>query len=241
MSIVAKHISLPRNLASAVSPEELQFQIGEFVSKLEDYLNAQINVFVIDSKGTRGKLPLPTLLRGDLVLDLTKVQNVATLQFWDGTKLITFNLANFEGFINLLTQGNGSGLNPTLFIRSDGAGGWTLDTPTKVDTSDVLTTVDIPAFSLVTENGEIADSSNIFHFGHVVGISTVPVLTGFIDTVVTQGEVTNNLWSWVNNDKLFLNGTTLSTIPPATGFNQFIAIARNNNTIFVRLQQPIRL
>jgi len=128
-----------------------------------------------------------------------------------------------------------------LIPLSDGAGGWTLDTPTKVDTSDVLTTVDIPAFSLVTENGEIADSSNIFHFGHVVGISTVPVLTGFIDTVVTQGEVTNNLWSWVNNDKLFLNGTTLSTIPPATGFNQFIAIARNNNTIFVRLQQPIRL
>lgn len=235
------HISLPRNLGGAVTPDSLQFQIGELVAKLEDYLNAQINIFVIDSKGPRGKIPLPTLQRGDLVLDLNKVQDVATLQFWDGKKFVTFNLANFVGFINLLTQGNGSGTNPTLFLRSDGADGWTLDTPTRFDTSDILATVDIPAFSLVTENGQIADSANLFHFGHVVGISTVAVLTGFIDTVVVQGEVTNNAWTWTNNDKLFLNGTILSTVPPATGFSQFIAIAKNNNTIFVRLQQPVRL
>lgn len=235
------HISLPRNLGTTVSPEELQFQLGEWVSKLEDYLNAQINIFVIDSTGTRSKLKIPTLQRGDLVLDLSKVQNVATLQFWDGSKFVTFNLANFAGFVNLLTQGNGSGSNPLLFLRSDGAGGWTLDTPTKLDTADILATVNIPAFSLVTENGEIADSANLFHFGHVVGISTVAVLASFIDTVVVQGEVTNSAWTWTNNDKLFLNGTTLSTVPPATGFNQFIAIAKSNNTIFVRLQQPIKL
>lgn len=233
------HISLAKNFGTSL--EGLPVQIADILSKLEDYLNTQIAIFNVDSKGSNAKKPRPTLQRGDLVLDLTKVAGVATLQFWDGKRLVGFNLSNFDGYINLLTQGNGSGTNPLLFLRSDGAGGWTLDSPARYDTADILANVDIPAFSLVTENGQIADSTNLFHFGHVVGISTILVLTGFTNTVITQGEVSNPAWSWVNNDKLFLNGISLSTVPPVTGFNQFIALAKNNNTIFVRLQQPTRL
>lgn len=234
-------LSLLRDLQGVHSLEDVKYQINQVVKQLEDYLNARVDTFIIESRGPRGKDRLPTLKRGDIVFDLNKVPGVATLQQWDGEKFITFSLSNFAGYVNLLTQANGSGTNPTLFLRSDGAGNWILDSPSKLDTADVNATVNIPAFSLVTANGKVADSSNIFHFGHVIGLSTVAVLSGFIDTVVTEGEVFNGLWSWTNNDKLFLNGTTLSTVAPLTGFSQFIAIARNNNTIYVRLQQPFLL
>lgn len=234
-------ISLLRDLQSAHSLEDVKTQVNLVVQQLEDYLNTRVDIFLIESQGPRGRKRLPTLKVGDIVFDFTVTPGVATLQQWDGKKFITFSLSAFAGFINLLTQANGSGTNPTLFLRSDGAGMWVLDSPSKVDNAEILANTNIPAFSLVTGNGQIADSSNLAHFGHVIGISTAAVLSGFIDTVVTEGEVTNGLWTWVNNDKIFLNGTSLSTTPPASGFNQFIAIARNNNTIYVRLQQPILL
>lgn len=233
-------LSLAKNFNGGVSLDELRQQVGQFAAQIEDYLNRQVSIYLVDSKGQNSKLARPTFKKGDLVFDFSRVPGVATLQQWNGKTLITFNLANFEGFINLITQGNGSGTNPTLFLRSDGAGGWVLDSPSKVDTADINANVDIPAFSLVTANGQIADSTNLFHFGHVVGLSTTLTLNGFIDTVVTEGEVTGP-WTWTNNDKIFLNGTSLSTTPPTTGFSQFIAIARSNNTIYVRLQQPILL
>lgn len=237
-------ISLSRNLnpRNATTLPDLQFQLGELVSRLEDYLNTKINVFLIESKGQNNKLPRPTLRKGDLVVDFSNTLGVATLQFWDGTKLITLSLSDFSGFVNLITQGIGSGTNPTLFLRSDGAGGWVLGTPSTTafnDTAEINATMNIPGLSLVTANGQVADSSNTFHFNHVVGISMDAVLSGNIATLVVEGEVTNLSWGWTTNDKLFLNGTVLSTIPPTSGFSQMIAIARNNNVIFIRLQQPI--
>lgn len=233
-------LNLARNVNAALSFDDLKFQIGELVAQIEDHINQKVDIHLINSSGIPGQSAIPTLKRGDLIFDFG-FPGVATLQQWDGKRFITFNLGSFAGFVNLITQGNGSGTNPTLFLRSDGAGRWVLDTPTSEDTADILATENIPAFSLVTANGKVADSSNFSHFGHVVGLSTVVVLNTFIDTVVVEGEVTNGLWSWTNNDKIFLNGTSLSTTPPITGFSQFIAIARNNNTIFVRLQQPILL
>jgi len=234
-------LSLAKNLTRATTLEDFQWQVAELVARLEDYLNAKVDIFLMGSKGPDGKKRRPQFKKGDIVFDLTKTPGVATLQQWDGEKLITFNLANFAGYINLLTQGNGSGTNPALYLRSDGADHWVLDTPSKVDTNDIIATVSIPAYSLVTANGQIADSANLAHFGHVVGISTAPVTPGFIDTVVREGEVTNGLWTWTNNDKIFLNGTSLSTTAPTSVFSQFIAVAKNNNTIHVRLQQPILL
>lgn len=235
-------LSLTRNFNSfgEDSPQNLKFQLGALVSELEDHLNKQVNIHLINSSGHSGRQPLPTLKQGDLFFDFG-IPGVATLQQWDGKRFISFNLAYIAGFINLITQGIGSGTNPTLFLRSDGAGHWTLDSPSKIDTADINLTEDIPAFNLVTANGKRANSSTLFHFGHVIGLSTVAVLNGFTDTVVVQGEVINGGWSWINNDKIFLNGTSLSTTPPTTGFSQYIGTAKNNNTIFVRLQQPILL
>jgi hypothetical protein len=232
-------LSLARNIQTATTLDELKFQLQEFVSTLEDFLNHKVDIFLVDSV-KRAHVAMESIKIGDLVFDF-KVPGVATLQQWDGKKFITFNLANFEGYIDLIEQGIGSGTDPTLYLRSDGAGGWVLDSPSKLDTAEVNATVDIPAFSMVTADGKIADSSGFGHFGHVVGISLVFTLTGFVVTVVTEGEVTNPAWTWINNQKIFLNGTSLSTTPPTSGFSQFIALARNNNTIYVRLQQPIRI
>jgi hypothetical protein len=113
--------------------------------------------------------------------------------------------------------------------------------PSDVDTADVVASVDLPALCLVTAGGEIADSSNPFHFNHVLGILMTPVAVDNVATLVVEGEVTDLTWSWTANQKLFLNGTAISTIPPSTGFSQLVGITRNSHTIFIRLQVPIKL
>jgi hypothetical protein len=107
--------------------------------------------------------------------------------------------------------------------------------------SEIAAAEDIPAFSLVTAGGEIADSSNMAHFNHVIGITLEAVLTGFIAFLVTEGEVTNPLWSWAPNIKLFLNGTNLSLTPPSSGFSQLVGVSRNSETVFIRPQKAIQL
>jgi hypothetical protein len=109
------------------------------------------------------------------------------------------------------------------------------------ETFEVAATEDIPAFSFVTANGKVADSGNSAHFNRIVGITPVAVSSGFIVTVLGVGEVLNVLWNWTPNAKLFLNGTTLSAVPPTSGFNQLVAVARNDQTIIVRMEVPILL
>jgi hypothetical protein len=108
----------------------------------------------------------------------------------------------------------------------------------ETDIAEIQAAVDIPALSLITANGQIADSNNIAHFNRVVGIVMAAVLTGFIAEAVVEGEPS---WSWAPNSKLFLNGTTLSATPPSSGFSQLVGIARNVQTVFIRLQVPILL
>lgn len=110
-----------------------------------------------------------------------------------------------------------------------------------LDTAEIVATETIPALSLVTAGGKIADSNNPGHFNHVVGITMDLVSNGFVATCVVEGEVTDASWSWAPDVKLFLNGTTLSTIPVSAGFSQLIGISRNSNTVFIRLQVPIKL
>ncbi len=110
-----------------------------------------------------------------------------------------------------------------------------------IDTADIATTMDIPALSLITVNGQVANSANLAHFNRVVGIVMTTVLFGFIATAVVEGEVTDSSWTWTPSYKLFLNGTTLSATPPGSGFSQLIAITRSAQTIFIRLQPPILL
>ena len=106
---------------------------------------------------------------------------------------------------------------------------------------DILAAENIAAFQCLTADGHVANSANAGHFGAVVGIATAAISTGFVGQAQAGGELTNNAWSWAPNAKIFLNGTSLSTTPPSSGFSQQIAIARNANTIVVEIQPPILL
>jgi hypothetical protein len=109
-------------------------------------------------------------------------------------------------------------------------------------TAEITAAMDIPALSLITANGMVADSSNLAHFNKVVGIVMADVLSGAIATAVVEGEVTDLGWTWGGpNYLLFLNGTTLSATPPSSGWSQLIGITRTSQTVFIRLSVPILL
>jgi len=121
-------IGLPRHIRDAETWEDLRSRTNEFAIRIENYLNSQVDLYLIDS---RSKKKLPILKKGDLALDFGKTPGFATLQQWDGRKLtpIAISSTSIVGLVNLLTQGTGSGVDPTKFLASDGANGWVLATP----------------------------------------------------------------------------------------------------------------
>jgi len=121
-------VGLPRHIRDAETFENLRSRTSEFADRIENYLNSQVSIYLIDS---RSKVKLPILKKGDLALDFGKNPPLATLQQWDGKKLISIAISSTSiiGLVNLLTQGTGSGIDPTKYLRSNGANGWVLDTP----------------------------------------------------------------------------------------------------------------
>jgi hypothetical protein len=98
-----------------------------------------------------------------------------------------------------------------------------------------------PAFSAVTSAGALANSSNLAHYGKVVGLNALAATLGFVVAVRQIGELTNGAWSWSIGDVIFLNGTTLSKVPPSTGFVQQLGVARSATTIVIEMYPPILL
>jgi hypothetical protein len=70
---------------------------------------------------------------------------------------------------------------------------------------------------------------------------TEDVSSGAIATAMVDDEVVNLAWGWSPGSKLFLNGTTISVSPPTVGFSQMVAVARNANTIIMRISQAVLL
>lgn len=229
----ASRISLPRNITNAHTLEELKTQLAEFVSRLEDYLNVQVNIHFLDKLTQR-----PTLLPGDLVFDFTDHPEFATLQQWNGKKLLPLSIETIIGFINLIERGVGSGTDRNMVLASNGHGGWELRLLEQIE---FLATEFIPAFSLATANGKVADSNNIAHFNKVIGITLVDVNNGAIGYATVDGEVTSIAWAWSPGSKLFLNGATISLSPPSSGFSQMVAVARNANIIVMKLGEAVLL
>lgn len=214
--------------------EELKTQIGEFASKLEDYLNGQVGIhFLLDKTKRR-----PTLTQGDLVFDFTDHPEFATLQQWDGKRLVPLNVETIPGYIDLIQRGIGSGTDSRMFLASKGDGHWELRIPERIEFQAAEV---IPPFSLATATGRVANSNNFAYYNKVIGMVDVSVASGFIGYAFSEGELTNGAWAWTPGAKLFLNGTTLSATAPATGFSQLVAIARTSNTIIMRLAQAVLL
>jgi hypothetical protein len=231
--ITNSRISLPRNIANVNSLEELKLQLGEFVSHLEDYLNRQINIHFLEKLTQR-----PTLLPGDLVFDFTKHPDFATVQLWNGVELVPLSFETIIGFIDLIERGIGSGTDRNKILASNGLGGWELRTPEQIEFNAIEL---IPAFSLATAEGEVADSTDLAHFNKVIGMVIEDVPNGFVGNATVDSEVTNPAWAWSPGSKLFLNGIAISLTPPITGFSQMVAVARNSQTIIMRMEPPILL
>lgn len=228
-------ISLTRNLNGVVSSEEFQFQVAEMIAHLENFLNGRVDLHLVESSK---KSRVPTLKYGDLVIDLTKETGVATLQFFDGTKLISIGFESIAGKIDLIARGIGSGDDRNKILASDGQGNWELRIPEQIQFNAIE---DIPAFSLATADGQVADSSDITHFNRVIGMVIEDVANGFIGEATVDGTVTNPAWAWSPGSKLFLNGTTISLTPPAVGFSQMVAVARNAQIIIMKLGEAVLL
>lgn len=108
-------------------------------------------------------------------------------------------------------------------------------------TSTLVASENIPAFAAVTSQGKQASSNLTAQIGKIIGISIQPIPQGFSGLVQTIGDLTNPLWSWTPGDMLFLNGSTISKIPPNTGFLQILGTAKSSKTIMVELGPPILL
>jgi hypothetical protein len=107
---------------------------------------------------------------------------------------------------------------------------------------DVVAAENISAFQAVTADGHVANSNNSAYFGAVVGVAPAAINSGFAGQVFGAGEITNPVWTWSPNQKLFLNGISLSNTPPTSGvFSQMIAIARTATTIVIQIETPILL
>jgi hypothetical protein len=202
--------SIPRNFNGVQSIEGIQFQLGESLAKVEDYLNSRVDIYILDSK-TKNQLR-PTFKKGDVVFDFTIKPGVATLQQWNGQKLIPLDVGTEPGT-------GGSGDSAVEFLAAEL----------------------IPAFSLGTADGHIASSANLGQFNKVIGMVREDVPSGAIGLAVVDEEVTNPAWSWSPGSKLFLNGTALSVTPPATGFSQMVAVARNAQIIIMKISQAVLL
>ena len=80
---IAPRISLPHNF-DGKDFTDVTRSISEFVRKVEDYLNAEVAIFLVYDKNQ----VLPTFRPGDIVFDFSANQPFATLQQWNGQKLI---------------------------------------------------------------------------------------------------------------------------------------------------------
>lgn len=102
-----------------------------------------------------------------------------------------------------------------------------------------LAATSITAFKVVTSTGQIADSDAVLQRNKIIGISTTNVLSGFTGKAKGFGSIINPAWMWSIGDKIYLNGTSLSTTAPSTGYSQLIGTATASDTIDVKLGEPI--
>lgn len=106
---------------------------------------------------------------------------------------------------------------------------------------EYIATDNISAYDVVTSDGQKADSSDITHRNKIIGIAKTGTLIGFSGFAQGTGEITNPAWTWVVGDRIYLNGTSLSTIAPLTGFIQQVGTAVASNKINIEVASSILL
>lgn len=99
----------------------------------------------------------------------------------------------------------------------------------------IAATMDIPRWSCVTSNGELADSNNPAHQGHVIGVTDGQMFNGRWGAPTVFGPLFNPQWAWTAGGPIFLNSTTLSQSPPGIGFVQQVGLALTAQSMLVKI------
>lgn len=98
---------------------------------------------------------------------------------------------------------------------------------------------DIAIYKVVTSTGRIANSDNTAHRNKIIGIANATTLNGYSGTVIGNGNIVNPYWTWNIGDRIYLNGSNLSTIAPSSGFIQQVGTATGSDTINVIISPSI--
>lgn len=133
--------------------------------------------------------------------------------------------------------------NGNLLQTVTAPGSYTITTSGSANSVDIdfNANENISAYKVVTADGYNGDSSNTTQRNKIIGINKADVSTGFVGTCIGFGEMKNSAWSWLIGSKIFLNGTSLSTTAPSTGYNVIIGVATKSDTIDIKISQSILL
>jgi hypothetical protein len=99
----------------------------------------------------------------------------------------------------------------------------------------------ISKYDIVTTDGYIANSAIDGQRTKILGMATENITMGNSGNIQTFGDIDNASWSWTANITLFLNGTSVSSIAPSTGFVIPVGTIRNATRVFINIQMPIKL
>lgn len=105
---------------------------------------------------------------------------------------------------------------------------------------DVVAAENLSKYDVVTVDGYKADSSNLGHINKVLGIIINDTVVGVLGQVQILGEIINTDWTW-SGSLLFLNGTSIQSTPPTSGFLKIIGQIKNANIMFINLDESILL
>lgn len=87
-----------------------------------------------------------------------------------------------------------------------------------------------------------ADNTNLDHVHSVLGITTGAANAGADCQVRTYGSITEPTWSWTDNRPVFLSANGhLTQSKPTTGFLLRIGFPRSATTLFVDIEEPVKL
>ena len=103
--------------------------------------------------------------------------------------------------------------------------------PGEILTIQVVASATILKYDFVNADGTKADSAVITKRGWLIGMASANIAIGFSGPLLWAGEVSNPAWTWVVGNILYLNGSSLSTVPPSSGFIQRVAVAKTETII----------
>jgi len=103
------------------------------------------------------------------------------------------------------------------------------------NTTEIVASENITLGQVINSDGTVANSAVVGKRDWIVGVSNESVLNGFPCTVVLIGEATNLSWAWNEGDVVYLNGNTLSTTAPSSGFIKRIGTAKSGTVLEVNI------